>query len=137
AEGRSVLISSHLLSEMALTADHLVVIGRGQLIDDQPTYEVVKEHSASNVLVRTDYITEFSQALEEESVDFTQIHDEEGREQLLISDQTTDFIGKLAYSVGVPLNELTLKRASLEDAFMDLTSDSVQYHAETLPGEDS
>src|SRR5690625_4086610 len=53
AEGRSVLISSHLLSEMALTADHLVVIGRGKLIADQPTYEFVKEHSAANVLVLT------------------------------------------------------------------------------------
>lgn len=137
AEGRSVLISSHLLSEMALTADHLVVIGRGKLIADQPTYEFVKEHSASNVLVRTDFVPEFSQALENENVEFTSTHDEEGREQLLIRDQTTDYVGNLAYSVGVPLTELTLKRASLEDAFMDLTSDSVQYHAEALPGEDS
>src|SRR5699024_6247448 len=137
AEGRSVLISSHLLSEMALTADHWVVIARGQLIADQPTYESVKEHSASNSLVRTDFVPEFSSALEEDNIEFSTTHDEEGREQLLIRDQTSDYVGNLAYSVGVPLTELSLKRASLEDAFMDLTSDSVQYHAESPRGEDS
>lgn len=136
AEGRTVLISSHLLSEMALTADHLVVIGRGQLIADQPTYDFVKEHSASNVIVRTDFLTEFSGALEEESVEFSTSKDEEGRETLIIPEQSTDFVGNLAYSVGVPLTELTLKRASLEDAFMDMTSDSVQYHAEAPAGKE-
>lgn len=136
AEGRTVLISSHLLSEMALTADHLVVIGRGQLIADQPTYDFVKEHSASNVIVRTDFLTEFSGALEEESVEFSTSKDEEGRETMIIPEQSTDFVGNLAYSVGVPLTELTLKRASLEDAFMDMTSDSVQYHAEAPAGKE-
>lgn len=135
AEGRTVLISSHLLSEMALTADHLVVIGRGKLIADQPTYDFVKEHSASSVIVRTDFVPEFSGALEEENVEFSMSQDEEGRETLVLPDQTTDFVGNLAYSVGVPLTELTQKRASLEDAFMDMTSESVQYHA-AAPGEE-
>ena len=130
-EGRSVLVSSHLLSEMAQTADHLVVIGRGQLIADTPTYNFVSEHSDSTVIVRTDYIPEFAGALQEEGISFSESVDEEGRQRLIIADQSTDFVGQVAHSYGVPLNELTLKRASLEDAFMQLTGDSVQYHGGT------
>nr|WP_312714198.1 ABC transporter ATP-binding protein [Corynebacterium flavescens] len=133
AEGRTVLISSHLLSEMSLTADHLVVIGRGKLVANQPTYDFVKEHSQSSVIVRSEYLKEFAGALREEAVDFEEATDEEGRPTLVIRNKTTDSVGQLAYSTGVPLNELSLKRASLEDAFMQLTGDSVQYHGNTPP----
>ncbi|MGP5247093.1 ABC transporter ATP-binding protein [Corynebacterium flavescens] len=131
AEGRTVLISSHLLSEMSLTADHLVVIGRGKLVANQSTYDFVKEHSQSSVIVRSEYLKEFAGALREEAVDFQEAADEEGRPTLVIKNRTTDSVGQLAYSTGVPLNELSLKRASLEDAFMQLTGDSVQYHGNT------
>lgn len=131
AEGRTVLISSHLLSEMSLTADHLVVIGRGKLVANQPTYDFVKEHSKSSVIVRSEYLKEFAGALREENTDFQEAVDEEGRPTLVIRDRSTDSVGQLAYSTGVPLNELSLKRASLEDAFMQLTGDSVQYHGNT------
>ncbi|MDN6198321.1 ABC transporter ATP-binding protein [Corynebacterium flavescens] len=131
AEGRTVLISSHLLSEMSLTADHLVVIGRGKLVANQSTYDFVKEHSQSSVIVRSEYLKEFAGALREEAVDFQEAADEEGRPTLFIKNRTTDSVGQLAYSTGVPLNELSLKRASLEDAFMQLTGDSVQYHGNT------
>ena len=127
-EGRTILISSHLLSEMSQTADHLVVIGKGRLVADQPTYDFVKDHSQSSVLVRSDHLDAFSSALRAEGIAFTESTDEEGRPRLVISNQTTDFVGQLAYSTGVPLNELSLKRASLEDAFMELTGDAVQYH---------
>nr|WP_286979929.1 ABC transporter ATP-binding protein [Corynebacterium sp. UBA5992] len=131
AEGRTVLISSHLLSEMSLTAEHLVVIGRGKLVANQSTYDFVKEHSQSSVIVRSEYLREFAGALREEAVDFQEAADEEGRPTLVIKNRTTDSVGQLAYSTGVPLNELSLKRASLEDAFMQLTGDSVQYHGNT------
>ncbi|MGO2425952.1 MAG: ABC transporter ATP-binding protein [Corynebacterium flavescens] len=131
AEGRTVLISSHLLSEMSLTADHLVVIGRGKLVANQSTYGFVKEHSQSSVIVRSEYLKEFAGALREEAVDFQEAADEEGRPTLVIKNRTTDSVGQLAYSTGVPLNELSLKRASLEDAFMQMTGDSVQYHGNT------
>lgn len=145
AEGRSVLVSSHLLSEMAQTADHLVVIGRGKLVADQPTYDFIKQHSESSVIVRSEHLDALGAALREEGVSFTESTDEEGRPRLEIVNNTTDFVGQLAYSVGVPLTELSLKRASLEDAFMELTGDSVQYHGNTpvtpathtAPGEDT
>ena len=130
-EGRTILISSHLLSEMSQTADHLVVIGKGRLVADQPTYDFVKDHSQSSVLVRSDHLDAFSSALRAEGIAFTESTDEEGRPRLVIANQTTDFVGQLAYSTGVPLNELSLKSASLEDAFMELTGDAVQYHGST------
>lgn len=133
AEGRTVLISSHLLSEMSMTADHLVVIGRGRLVASQSTYDFVKQHSDSSVIVRSDHLEEFGGALREANVAYTDGSDEEGRQTLIINDVSTDFIGQLAYSTGVPLNELSLKRASLEDAFMRMTGEDVQYHAST-PG---
>lgn len=133
AEGRTVLISSHLLSEMSMTADHLVVIGRGRLVANESNYDFVKQHSDSSVIVRSDHLEEFGGALREADVAYIAGTDEEGRQTLIINDVSTDFIGQLAYSTGVPLNELSLKRASLEDAFMRMTGEDVQYHAST-PG---
>ncbi|APT93311.1 ABC transporter ATP-binding protein [Corynebacterium phocae] len=133
AEGRSVLISSHLLSEMALTADHLVVIGRGKLVANQSTKDFVAANSGSHVIVRSDYLDTLAESLTAEGLDFDRATDDEGRPTLVINDQEVDYVGKLAFSLGVPLNELTVKRASLEEAFMGLTGDSVEYSAGTLP----
>ena len=83
--------------------------------------------------MRSDHLEEFGGALREANVAYTDGSDEEGRKTLIINDVSTDFIGQLAYSTGVPLNELSLKRASLEDAFMRMTGEDVQYHAST-PG---
>ncbi|WP_165243083.1 ABC transporter ATP-binding protein [Corynebacterium lizhenjunii] len=129
AEGRTVLISSHLLSEMAQTADQLLVIGRGRLIANQPVGEFVQNHAASAVLVRAEHLSELADALRAEGLSATQDTDAEGRARLVVPDTTTDYVGKLAYSVGVPLAELTARRASLEEAFMHMTKDDVQYHA--------
>lgn len=133
AEGRTVLVSSHLLSEMALTADHLVVIGRGRLVADTPTYDFVKNNSKTSVIVRSEELEAFKGVLVEENIPHRLETDEENRPILVIDDQTTDYIGALAFSTGVMVQELTVRRASLEDAFLHMTGDAVQYHA-SVPG---
>lgn len=129
AQGRTVLISSHLLSEMAQTADRLIVIGRGKMVSDTTTHEFISSASSSSVVVRTPNLQEFQGALREEGVAFVQERDAEGREVLSISDRDCDWVGQLAWTYQLPLSELTERRASLEDAFMSMTSESVEYHA--------
>lgn len=129
AEGRTVLISSHLLAEMAQTADHLVVIGRGRLLANQRTYDFVKENSSASVIVRSEHLREFGSALKEAGITYSESVDEEQRPTLVIPHQTTDYVGQLAYSTGVPLTELTLHRASLEEAYVAMTERAVQYQA--------
>lgn len=135
AEGRSVLVSSHMLSEMALTADQLVVIGQGKLIAETSTYEFVKGASASSVLVRTENLTEFEAVLREENIAFTRETDPEGRPVVVIADQTTDYVGALAFSTGIMVQQLSERRASLEDAFISMTGDAVQYRTDVPVGE--
>ena len=115
---------------MAQTADHLVVIGRGRLLANQRTYDFVKENSSASVVVRSEHLREFGSALKEAGVTFRESVDEEQRPTLVIPHQTTDYVGKLAYSTGVPLTELTLHRASLEEAYVAMTDRAVQYQAE-------
>jgi ABC-2 type transport system ATP-binding protein len=123
AEGRTVLVSSHLMSEMALTADHLIVIGRGQLIEDTSVEEFVRRHSASRVCVRSTDRVELAAALREHgaTVEF------EGADSLLILGATTAEVGDLATARGLTIHEMFVQRASLEDVFMELTSDAVEY----------
>lgn len=109
------------------------MIGRGRMIANTSTYNFIKENSATTVVVRTDYHAEFSEALQSEGIDFRQALDPEARQTLEIPDRTTDEIGALAFSTGVMLNELSLRQASLEDAFMEMTGDAVQYHAADVP----
>ncbi len=119
-EGRAVLVSSHLMSEMAQTADHLVVIGRGRLVADTAVSELVR--GEGTVLVRTPDAG-FAQLLATAGGTVR-----EGAEaSLVVSGLTSGEIGKLAAYHGVALAELTPQRVSLEDAFMDLTRDSVEY----------
>ena len=127
AEGRTVLVSSHLLSEMSQTAEQLIVIGRGKLVSHSSTYDFIKHSSTSSVVVRTTHYEEFANALQAEGIAFQRSQDEEKRPTLVIEGRTTDDIGALAYSVGVLISELTEHKASLEDAFMEMTSDAVQY----------
>jgi ABC-2 type transport system ATP-binding protein len=128
-EGRAVLVSSHLMSEMAQTADHLVVIGRGRLIADTSMGEFVRANGSradgeGTVLVRTDEAAAFALRL---SAAGATVRD--GAESsLVVSGMTAAQIGKLAAHHQVALSELAPRHASLEDAFMELTSDSVEYH---------
>lgn len=129
-QGRSVLVSSHLLSEMALTADHLVVIGQGRLIADTPTADFVREHSGSSVLVRAarpEGLEALEGALRTALHPVTRGTDPEGRARLTVQQADTDEVGRIAFAAGVQLAELAEQTASLEDAFMDSTGTAVQY----------
>ncbi|MCC8246256.1 ATP-binding cassette domain-containing protein [Saccharothrix sp. NEAU-S10] len=122
-EGRAVLVSSHLMSEMAQTADHLVVIGRGRLIADTGMGEFLRGSGEGTVLVRTPEPAAFALRLTASGATVR-----EGPEAaLVVSGLTSGEIGKLACYHGVVLSELTPQRPSLEDAFMELTRDSVEY----------
>ncbi|SEC55981.1 ABC-2 type transport system ATP-binding protein [Amycolatopsis tolypomycina] len=119
-EGRAVLVSSHLMSEMAQTADHLVVIGRGRLVADTAVSELVR--GEGSVLVRTPE-PGFARLLVTAGAAVR-----EGVEaSLVVSGMTSTEIGQLAAHHGVALAELTPQRVSLEDAFMALTEDSLDY----------
>ena len=134
AEGRTVLVSSHLLSEMALTAEQLVVIGRGRLISDSTVAEFVDRSSESTVRVRSPQLDALHAALTAQGLTVREEHS--GSEPVLVVvDSTTDVIGGLAGSQGIVLYELASQQGSLEDAFMKLTGDDVQYHASGIdPG---
>lgn len=129
SEGRTVLISSHLLSEMAQTADHLVVIGKGKLIADRSTQDFIKSASETQTIVRTAHPKELFGALKRENINFRMEKDAEGRRTFLVNDASSDHIGAIAYSYGLRLRELSERRASLEDAFMNMTGQSVEYTA--------
>jgi ABC-2 type transport system ATP-binding protein len=124
ADGRTVFLSSHLMSEMAQTADHLVVIGRGRLIADTTVAEIVAEASKdAAVRVRTPDAARLRELLGDVRV--------EARERgvLEVHGRSSEEIGELAARDGLVLHELTPQTASLEDAFMRLTGESVEYHA--------
>jgi ABC-2 type transport system ATP-binding protein len=129
AEGRTVFLSSHLMSEMAQTADHLVVIGRGRVLADCSMSDFISQHAASYVRVQSPQRGEVADVLVRHGLDVA-VHDEELRVQGLDAPS----IGELVGTNGLYLHELTLVRSSLEDAFMTLTADSVEYHASTAAG---
>jgi len=123
-EGRTVFVSSHLLSEMALTAQELVVIGRGKLIAQCSTEEFVAQATESTVVVRSPQLAVLRSALGQDGVT---VRDE--GESLVVSGMDCAAIGELAAAKGVVLHELSPQRGSLEEAFIQLTGDSVEYHA--------
>ncbi|WP_329005191.1 ABC transporter ATP-binding protein [Kribbella sp. NBC_00709] len=129
-EGRTVLVSSHLLSEMALTAEDLVVIGRGKLIMQSTTQEFVDRASGTTVKVRTPQLDQLAGVLNGQQL-VTRIEDveDEGKVLFVDGDVSTDQVGEAAAAHGIVLHELTLQRGSLEQAFMQMTGDSVEYHA--------
>ena len=125
-EGRAILVSSHLMAEMALTADHLIVIGRGRLIADTTVAEFVAQASGRAVVVRTPDAAALTEALTRRGATITRSDD--GALQVVGLDAAE--IGQTAADTGTVLHELTPQRASLEEAFMELTRDSVEYHAD-------
>jgi ABC-2 type transport system ATP-binding protein len=125
AEGRAVFVSSHLMSEMAQTADHLIVIGRGKLIADTSTEEFVRRASGSVVRVRSPQAARLAALLGAQGRTVTPI---EG-EMLEVSGGTPDSVGETAAANGIVLHELMLVQASLEEAFMELTRDDVEFNA--------
>jgi len=127
AEGRTVFVSSHLMSEMAVTADHLIVIGRGKLIAESTTQEFIQRSSDRSVLVRTPDPDRLRELITGEGGTITRQDSEDGVASLVVTGLPASRIGELAASASVVLHELTPRLASLEEAFMELTADSVEY----------
>ncbi|MCW5250645.1 ABC transporter ATP-binding protein [Streptomyces sp. SHP 1-2] len=125
AQGRTVFVSSHLMSEMALTADHLVVIGQGRLLADTSMADFIAENSRGYVRVRTPERESLLDALR--GAGLTAV--EGGGGVLEVDDAESEAVGELAARHGITLHELSPQRASLEEAFMRLTAGSVEYHA--------
>jgi ABC-2 type transport system ATP-binding protein len=133
AEGRTVFLSSHLMAEMAQTAEHLIVIGRGRLIADTTVAEIVSQASSGGAVhVRTPQAAELRDALLRDGVSVVSPE----RELLEVHGLTSAEVGTIAARHGVVLHELVPQQASLEQAFMSLTGSSVEYHAGEL-GADS
>jgi ABC-2 type transport system ATP-binding protein len=131
AEGRTVFVSSHLMSEMALTADHLIVIGRGRKIADTSTTEFLSQASGNVVLVRSPQATELERLLAGPNVNVIAL--EPGL--LEVHGLRAAQIGDAAAAGGIALHELTPKQASLEEAFMDLTREDVEFRTAALEDE--
>jgi len=123
AEGRTVFVSSHLMSEMALTADHVVIIGKGKLIAEMPVTELTSGSSMSYVRVRSPKLAALKAAIEAKGAMATSETDG----SLSVRGMATVDIGELAGSLGVVLHELSPQEASLEEAFMELTEETVEY----------
>jgi len=122
AEGRAVLVSSHLMSEMALTADHLIVIGAGKLIADSSTADFIARSTRSSVRVRSPQLAQLRIALQAAGLEITDLDD-----ALEVNEAPIEQIGDIAFRAGLPLHELAGQSGSLEQAFIQLTADSVEY----------
>ncbi|PJJ65539.1 ABC transporter ATP-binding protein [Compostimonas suwonensis] len=128
AEGRTVLLSSHLMSEMAQTADHIIVLGRGRIIADAPVGDIVGGASQLTVRVRTPHASELTALLALPEVRVTSV--EQGL--LDVSGISAADIGDRAARAGIALHELTPVTRSLEEAYMSLTEDDVEYRTQSM-----
>ncbi|MFI6629178.1 ATP-binding cassette domain-containing protein [Nonomuraea fuscirosea] len=124
-EGRTVFVSSHLMSEMQLTADHLVVIGRGRLIADAPLADVIAGSSLTAVLIRTPHADALADRLRAAGIAVDRL----GENELEATGAPVERVGDLAHEAGIRLHELRTRQASLEQAYQELTADSVEYGA--------
>lgn len=125
AEGRTVFLSSHLMSEMAQTADHLIVIGRGRLIADAPMAEMLAGAGSTRVSVRTPDADRLAAALAAPAVTVTSV----ARDELEVTGLDAEAIAVVARDRGVLLHELTTHTASLEEAYLSLTDSALEYAA--------
>jgi ABC-2 type transport system ATP-binding protein len=127
AQGKTVFVSSHLMNEMALTAQHLIVIGRGRLIADAGVEEFIAAAEGEAVRVRSTDPDALAALLRRRAAEVSR--DRDGA--LTVSGLTTDQVGRAAAAAGITLLELTALEASLEEAFVDMTSDAVEFRAPT------
>ena len=123
ADGRTVLVSSHLMSEMAQTADHLVIIGRGRLIADLPTEKLIESSARHDVLVRSPRAAELAELIAQRGGTVTSQDDG----ALVVTGLDAAAIGDLAAGHGIAVHALVPRQASLEDVYLDLTRDSTDY----------
>jgi ABC-2 type transport system ATP-binding protein len=129
SEGRTVFVSSHLMSEMSLTADHLIVIGRGRLIADMSVDEFVRKASGERVRVRTPQATRLRELVLGPQVTVTSSEPN----LLEIEGLPPERVGEIAAANQIVLHELTPTQASLEEAFMELTKEDVEYRSLDAP----
>jgi ABC-2 type transport system ATP-binding protein len=125
ADGRTVFVSSHLMSEMALTAEHLIVIGRGELIADMDTADFLRRASKKAVRVRSPQATTLRDLVAGPDVDVVTLEPD----LLEITGLTAEQVGAEAAANAIVLHELTPQQATLEEAFMELTADAVEFQA--------
>ena len=128
AEDRTVFVSSHLMSEMALVADHLIIVGRGRLLADTTVQDLVRHAGGDTVAVATADPARLREVLAGPGVEIT---GRPGSEELQVAGMSPRSIGLKAAEHGIALFELTARTVSLEEAFMDLTRDAVEYHGST------
>ena len=126
-EGRTVFVSSHLMSEMELMAEHFVIIGQGRLIEDISADELRAMAAGERTMVRADRLDELVGALRADGVEIGSTD----RETITVSGLDAVQIGEVARDRGIALRSLVPEQRSLEDVFMTLTADSVQYHGST------
>ena len=125
SEGRTVLLSSHLMSEMAQTADHIIVLGRGKIIADAPVADIVAKSTGTAVTVRTPDAARFTTLATSPEVTITSTEPN----LLIVNGLSAPQIGELAAKEGIVLHELTPTVGSLEQAYMQLTADDVEYRS--------
>jgi ABC-2 type transport system ATP-binding protein len=130
ADGHTVLVSSHLMSEMALTADHLIVIGRGKLLADAPTQSLIQSSSRADVLVRSPRASELAELLTDRGAAVT-VEQDGG---LAVTGMDAPAIADLAAAHGVAVHELAPRQPSLEQAYLDLTATNTDFRAVTTAG---
>jgi ABC-2 type transport system ATP-binding protein len=128
AEGRTILVSSHLMSEMALTADHLIVLGRGRLIADATVDEFIASNSSSHVRVVSPQQQQLRDTLVARGAQVS-IEDD----TLVVTGLDCRQVGSIAAEEGLTLYELRRQQASLEEAFMGMTSDTVEFLGSAVP----
>jgi ABC-2 type transport system ATP-binding protein len=131
ADGRTVFVSSHLMSEMALVADHLIVVGRGRVLADTTVQELVRDAGGDTVTVASADPAQLRHILAGPGVEIT---GRPGSEQLSVVGLSARSIGMKAAEHGIAVFELTPKTVSLEEAFMELTKDEIEYHTTQTPG---
>jgi ABC-2 type transport system ATP-binding protein len=125
SQGRTVFLSSHLMSEMALTADHIIVVGRGKVLADAPVADIVARAAGTTVQVRSPQAARLVELLSGRGVSIKST-----TPQLLeVTGSTAQQIGEVAAAAQLVLHELTPVNGSLEDAYMALTQESVEYHS--------
>jgi ABC-2 type transport system ATP-binding protein len=122
AEGRTVLLSSHLMSEMALTADHIIVLGKGRVVANAPVADILGS-TGGFVRVRSPRVDEIARRLGQPDITVTSVD----ATTIEVRGARAEVIGDVAAALGVPLHELTLVQGSLEDAYLSLTRDEVEY----------
>ena len=131
SEGRTVFVSSHLMSEVALTADHLIIIGRGRLLADTPIDRLIEANGRSDVLVDSPQADALAEALATHGATVVAT----GENRLAVTGLDAATIADLAAEHAIPVHELTPRHATLEQAYLDLTETSADYRTRTPPDE--